>query len=128
MKINHPETLREVTDAFDRYEIALIGNDVETLDQLFLPSAETIRYGITENLYGIDASRAFRKGRSPEGLARTLEQTVITSYGHDVAIAATLFRRANAPGKVGRQMQTWVRTPDGWRVAAAHVSIIDEPA
>lgn len=128
MKINHPETLREVTDAFDRYEIALIGNDVETLDQLFLPSAETIRYGITENLYGIDAIRAFRKGRSPEGLARTLEQTVITSYGYDVAIAATLFRRANAPGKVGRQMQTWARTPDGWRVAAAHVSIIDEPA
>ena len=128
MEINHPETLREITDAFDRYEIALIANDVETLDQLFLPSAETIRYGITENLYGIHAIRAFRKGRSPQGLARSLEQTVITSYGRDMAVAATLFRRANAPGKVGRQMQTWVRTPDGWRVAAAHVSIIDEPA
>ena len=127
MEVNHPETLREVTDAFNRYEIALIANDVETLDQLFLPSAETIRYGIAENLYGIEAIRAFRKGRSPQGLSRTLEQTVITSYGRDLAIGATLFHRANAPGRVGRQMQTWVRTPDGWRVAAAHVSIIDEP-
>ncbi len=80
-----------------------------------------------ENLYGIDEIRAFRAGRSPVGLQRTLERTQITSYGRDLAIAATLFRRASAPGKIGRQMQTWARCPEGWRVVAAHVSIIDEP-
>lgn len=128
MEINDPATLAEVTAAFERYEVALTGNDVETLDELFLPSAQTIRYGITENLYGTEEIRAFRKARPSQGLARSLERTVITSYGRDMAIAATLFRRTSAPGRIGRQMQTWVRTAEGWRVAAAHVSVIDELA
>jgi len=120
--------LAEVEAAFARYEAALVANDVDALDALFLPGPDTIRYGIGENLYGIAAIRAFRKARSPQGLARRLDRTVITTHGPDCAIAATLFYRDSAPGKVGRQMQTWVRTPDGWRVAAAHVSIIDQPA
>ena len=127
MKINDPSTLAEVTAAFARYEAALVSNDVAQLDALFLPEATTIRYGVGENLHGIEAIRAFRTARSPAGLARRLEQTQITTYGYNCAVAATLFYRDTAPGRVGRQMQTWVRTEDGWRVAAAHVSIIDEP-
>lgn len=127
MMINDPATLAEVTAAFERYETALVGNDVATLDALFLSEPTTIRYGGSENLYGIDAIRAFRAARSPANLARRLARTEITTYGYDCAVAATLFYRDTAPGKVGRQMQTWVRTDDGWRVAAAHVSIIDEP-
>jgi hypothetical protein len=128
LEIDIPEVRAEVEAVFRRYETALVGNDVETLDALFLAAPTTIRYGGAENLYGIEAIRAFRLGRSPSGLARTLSDTVITSYGNDFAIASTLFRRDNAPGRVGRQMQTWVRTPEGWKVAAAHVSVIDEPA
>lgn len=129
MIINDPETHAEVSAAFAAYETALTTNDVATLDALFWPSEHTIRYGIGENLYGHDAIAAFRAARSPVGLERILERTVITTYGHDMATASTLFRRASmAPGQVGRQMQTWMRTPDGWRVVAAHVSIITLPA
>ncbi|MHB1103351.1 MAG: oxalurate catabolism protein HpxZ [Devosia sp.] len=127
MRINDPEIVVEVESAFARYEAALTGNDIKMLDALFLASPHTIRYGIGENLHGIDAIRDFRRGRSPVGLARRLERTVITTYGADLAVAATLFYRDAAPGKVGRQMQTWIRTDKGWQVAAAHVSIIDEP-
>lgn len=127
MEVNHPGTLREVEAVFARYEAALVGNDVAVLDELFLDSPTTIRYGGGENLYGIEAVRAYRLARPSSGLQRTLEQTVITSYGRDMAVAATLFRRDIAPGKIGRQMQTWIRTEAGWRVAAAHVSVIDEP-
>lgn len=129
MIINDPETHAEVSAAFAAYETALTTNDVATLDALFWPSEHTIRYGIGENLYGHDAIAAFRAERSPVGLERILDRTVITTYGHDMATASTLFRRASmAPGQVGRQMQTWMRTPDGWRVVAAHVSIITLPA
>ncbi len=128
MEINRPEIVAEVEAVFRRYEAALVGNDLAVLDELFLDAPETIRYGAGENLYGIAAIRAFRTARPAAGLARTLERTQITTYGTDMAIAATLFRRASAPGRIGRQMQTWIRTPDGWRVAAAHVSVIDETA
>ncbi|MFZ4809106.1 MAG: oxalurate catabolism protein HpxZ [Hyphomicrobiaceae bacterium] len=127
MDINRPDVLAEVRAAFESYERALVTNDVATLDGLFRAAPETIRYGITENLYGYDEIKAFRAARSPAGLARTLDRTVITTYGRDMAIAATLFRRTTSPGKIGRQMQTWIRTGEGWRVVAAHVSIIDEP-
>lgn len=127
MEINIPEVLAEVTAAFERYEQALVGNDVEALDALFLDAPTTIRYGGGENLYGIEEIRAFRAARSPAGLQRTLEGTVITAYGRDMAVASTLFRRDSAPGRVGRQMQTWMRTPEGWKVVAAHVSVIDDP-
>jgi hypothetical protein len=127
MQIDKPEVVAEVEAVFARYEAALVGNDVAVLDELFCPEPTTIRYGMGENLYGIDAIRAYRLGRPSAGLERRLARTVITTYGDDFATASTLFYRDSAPGRVGRQMQTWVRMPAGWRVVAAHVSIIDEP-
>jgi hypothetical protein len=127
MEIDRPEVVAEVKAAFDRYEQALVANDVATLDATFHDDGRTIRYGGSENLYGFKEIEAFRAARSPAGLTRTLSRTVITTYGRDCAVASTLFHRTTRPGKVGRQMQTWVRFPEGWRVVAAHVSLIDEP-
>lgn len=127
VEIDLPDIVAEVRAAFERYEKALVTNDVETLDALFRDAPETIRYGATENLYGYAEIAAFRAGRPSAGLARRLSRTVITAYGRDIAVASTLFYRDASPGKVGRQMQTWVRTPDGWRVVAAHVSVIADP-
>jgi hypothetical protein len=126
MDVDLPEVVAEVSAAFERYEQALVSNDVAALDAMFRDDPRTIRYGGGENLYGYGEIKAFRAGRSPTGLARTLSKTVITTYGRDFAIASTLFQRVSAPGKIGRQMQTWVRFADGWRVVAAHVSVIAE--
>lgn len=128
MEIDLPEVVAEVKAAFERYEQALVTNDVATLGALFRADQRTIRYGIAENLYGIDEIAAFRAARSPVNLMRTRSKTVITTYGRDCAVASTLFHRESAPARVGRQMQTWARFPEGWRVVAAHVSIIDAPA
>ncbi|MBV8840955.1 MAG: oxalurate catabolism protein HpxZ [Alphaproteobacteria bacterium] len=127
MDIDLPEVVAEVKAAFDRYEKALTTNDLGVLNAIFRDDPRTIRYGIAENLYGYDAIRSFRGARSPVGLMRTIWNTVITTYGRDFATASTLFRRDSTGTKVGRQMQTWVRFPDGWHVVAAHVSLIDEP-
>ena len=127
MDVDLPEVLTEVSEQFARYEKALVSNDVAVLDELFRDDARTLRYGIGENLYGYDAITAFRAARSPAGLMRKTAQTVITSYGRDTAVASTLFYRDSTPGRVGRQMQTWVRFAEGWKIVAAHVSIIDEP-
>jgi hypothetical protein len=127
MEIDLPEVLAEVTAQFARYEQALVSNDVTVLDELFRNDSRTLRYGIGENLYGYEAIMGFRAARSPVGLMRRTDKTVITAYGRDTAVASTLFYRDNAPGRVGRQMQTWVRFPEGWKIVAAHVSIIDEP-
>jgi hypothetical protein len=126
MEIDRPEVVAEVRAAFDRYEKALITNDLGVLNSIFRDAPQTIRYGIGENLYGHAQIAGFRAARSPVGLMRTTSQTVITTYGRDHAVASTLFRRETVPGKVGRQMQTWVRFADGWHVVAAHVSLIDE--
>ena len=126
MDIDLPEVVAEVKAAFDRYEKALGDNDVATLNALFRNDPRTIRYGGTENLYGYAEIESFRVARMPPG-ARTISRTVISTYGRDHAVASTLFRRASVPGKIGRQMQTWVRFPEGWRVVAAHVSFIDKP-
>jgi hypothetical protein len=126
MDIDLPDVVAEVRAAFDAYERALVSNDVEALDALFRDDPRTIRFGGGENLFGYAQIAAFRAGRSPVGLARTISNTVITAYGRDVAIASTLFHRDSMVGKVGRQMQTWVRFPEGWRVVAAHVSVIAE--
>jgi len=123
LSVNVPETLAEVRAAFAAYEAALMANDLDALDALFWDSDSTIRYGAAENLYGIAAIRAFRAARSTADLARDLAGTVITTFGTDFATAATLFRRRGS-GLTGRQMQTWVRTPQGWRVVAAHVSFV----
>jgi hypothetical protein len=127
MEIDRPEVVAEVQAAFNRYEAALVSNDVTTLDAIFRNDRRTIRYGGGENLYGFQEIESFRAARSPVGLARSLSKTVITTYGRDVGVASTLFHRTTSPGKVGRQMQTWVRFPDGWFVVAAHASVIDEP-
>ena len=125
-EIDLPEVLAEVTAAFNRYEKALTTNDVAVLDDTFRVDPRTIRYGGAEILYGHEEIAAFRAARSPVGLARAISKTVITTYGRDFAVASTLFHRATMPGKVGRQMQSWVKFPDGWHVVAAHVSVIDE--
>jgi hypothetical protein len=127
MQVDLPDVLAEVTEQFARYEKALVTNDVAVLDDLFRPDSRTLRYGTGENLYGYDAIMAFRAARSPAGLMRRTAGTVITTYGRDAAVASTLFYRESAPGRVGRQMQTWVRFAEGWKIVAAHVSIIDEP-
>ncbi len=127
MQVNLPDVLAEVTEQFARYENALVTNDVAVLDELFRNDPRTLRYGVGENLYGYVAITAFRAARSPVGLMRRTDKTMITTYGSDMAVASTLFYRDTAPGKVGRQMQTWVRFAEGWKIVAAHVSVIDEP-
>jgi len=127
IEVDIPEVVAEVRKAFEEYEKALVNNDVEKLDELFRDDPRTIRYGAGEILYGYAEIKAFRAARSPVGLGRTLSKTSITTYGRDFATAATLYERPSAPGKIGRQMQTWVRFPEGWRVVAAHVSLIDAP-
>jgi hypothetical protein len=127
MEIDLPEVVTEVRAAFDAYENALVNNDVDALNKIFRDDPRTIRYGAGENLYGYDEIKSFRVARSPVGLGRTISKTVISTYGRDFAVASTLYQRPSAAGKIGRQMQTWVRFPEGWRVVAAHVSLI-EPA
>jgi Protein of unknown function (DUF3225) len=127
MDIDLPDVLAEVTAAFARYEAALVSNDVAVLDELFHADRRSIRYGVGENLYGHDEIMAFRAARSPVGLGRRTARTLITTYGRDTAVASTLFYRDQLAGKVGRQMQTWIRFAEGWRIVAAHVSIIADP-
>lgn len=121
-----PEALAEVTAVFNRYEAALLRNDTVLLDQMFFASDRTVRYGVAEVQHGIDEVRRFRATQSP--FDRSLSRTVITTFGRDVAIAATLFHRPDFPGQIGRQMQTWIRTDEGWQIAAAHVSMMPENA
>jgi hypothetical protein len=130
MDINLPDVHAELSAVFARYEDALVHNRTEVLDELFWPSEHTVRYGVAENLHGMDAIRAFRAARPAAGLARTLQHTVITTFGRDAATAMTEFRRDGDAGsaRIGRQSQTWIRLPAGWRVVAAHVSVIDAPA
>lgn len=124
MRIDDPDTLAEISAIFIAYEKALLENDSAILDAMFLHTCTTVRYGVAEVQYGIDEVRAFRSVQQP--FERTLSRTLITTYGRDTAVASTLFHRPDFPGQVGRQMQTWIRTPDGWKVAAAHVSMMDD--
>lgn len=121
--INLPEVLAEVRAQFERYEQALTSNDVAVLDELFWNSPHTLRYGVTENLYGYEAIARFRADRPAQGLQREVLKTVITTYGRDFATADIEFRRTGSE-RTGRQSQTWVRMPEGWRVVAAHVSLL----
>ncbi|WP_309896821.1 oxalurate catabolism protein HpxZ [Archangium sp.] len=125
MEIDLPEVVAEVRKAFNAYEVALVTNDVDALNTMFRDDPRTIRYGGGENLYGYNEIKSFRVARSPVGLGRTTSRTVITTYGREFATASTLYERPSAAGKIGRQMQTWVKFPEGWRVVAAHVSMID---
>lgn len=126
LPIDLPDVVAEVRAAHERYEQALVSNNDAVLGASFHNDPRTVRYGNAENLYGYAEIEAYRASSSGPG-PRTLARTVITTYGRDFAVASTLSYRAAAPGKVGRQMQTWVRFPEGWRIVAAHVSTIDEP-
>ncbi len=123
MHIDLPDVLAEMKAVFARYEDALVNNKVDVLDELFWDSPLTVRYGAAENLRGIEAIRAFRAARPAAGLARRLANTVITTYGRDFATCNLEFQREGSP-KIGRQSQTWMRTPAGWKVVAAHVSLM----
>lgn len=122
MIINLPEIVAEVAVEFARYEHAVVNNDVAVLDELFWVSQHTIRYGPTEMLYGYDEIARFRAARSPAGLERRVERQVITTFGRDFATTSIHFLRN---GRIGRQMQTWARLQEGWRVVAAHVSYLE---
>ena len=121
MEINIPEIVAEVTEAFMRYETALGSNDVDTLDTLFRESPLTLRYGPNGTLLGHGAISAFRRARDIPGVERTLKNTIITTFGRDLAVANTESDRPNSRA-TGRQSQTWVRMPEGWRIVSAHVS------
>jgi len=123
MDIDRPEVVAEVAAVFVRYEHALVHNDVATLDELFWDSPHTVRYGAGENLYGYDAIRAFRAARPAAGLAREILRTQITTYGDRFATTHIEFRRIGSE-RSGRQTQTWWKTPEGWRVVSAHVSLL----
>ena len=121
MEIDLPEVLAEVRSAFERYEAALNSNDVSVLDETFWQSAHTVRYGLSENLYGRAEILAFRKSRPPVDLRRKLLRTEITTFGRDFATANCEFLKLDS-NRRGRQSQLWMRTPDGWRVVSAHES------
>ena len=127
LELNIPEVIAEVTEAFTRYERALVANDVAALDLLFWNNPHTLRFGIDENLYGYEAIAAFRIARPPIDLKRQLQNTLIVSYGRDLATANTEFRR-DGSGRIGRQSHVWLRTEEGWRIAAAHVSLMPATA
>ena len=125
MEINRPDVLAQVTAACDRYEKALVTNDVATLGELFWNSPHVLRYGPTENLHGYEQIAGFRAARSPLNLERTVLRRIITTFGQDYATANVEFLRPPAT-RIGRQSQVWTRMPEGWRVVAAHVSLIEE--
>lgn len=127
VEVDAPDVVAEVKAAYDRYNNAVNSGTTAVLNDTFWNDSRTIRYGQAENLYGYKEIEGFRANARPLNPPRTLSRTVITTYGRDFAVASTLTYRANQPGKVGRQMQSWVRFPDGWHVVAAHVSTIDEP-
>jgi hypothetical protein len=123
MTVNLPGVLAEVKAVFDRYERALGDNDIPVLNELFWHSDSTVRYGIAEQLYGYNAIAGFRAARAPVDLERVLTKVVFSSFGEDFATASCEYRRVMS-GKRGRQMQTWMRTPEGWKIVAAHVSLL----
>jgi hypothetical protein len=123
MEINNPEVVAEVTAAFERYEKALNTNDVEGLDATFWNDPRVIRYSLTDNAYGFEAIHASRLARPKTDMKRSISNTVITTFGRDLATANTAFERVES-GRRGRQSQTWARMPEGWRVVSAHVSFM----
>lgn len=125
LEINRAEIVFEVTQAFERYEKALMENDVPALNEIFWDSPHTIRYGLAEQAYGHAAIAGVRAARDPKDIQRTLSRVVITTFGSDFATASCEYRRTES-GRFGRQMQTWLRTPEGWRVVAAHVCLFDK--
>jgi hypothetical protein len=123
MDINRADVVAELTASFERYEAALVSNDLAILAELFWESSLVVRFGADENLYGYAQICAFREQRPTDDLTRTLTRTVVTTYGSDFATTSAEFVRL-ASGDVGRQSQSWIRTESGWRIVAAHVSVL----
>lgn len=125
MLINDPATVAELQALYTLYETALVNNDIEALTRLFWASPRAMRFGATENLYGFDEIAAFRKGRSPANLARSIRRLDIVTFGKDFGSVTLEFERT-VEGRIiaGRQSQTWVRLPEGWRIVSAHVSLL----
>ncbi len=125
MEINDPEVIAELRTLYPLYEAALVGNDVETLTKMFWASPHAIRFGVGENLYGVDEIEAFRKSRPAVNLARHVVRLEIASFGKDFGSITLEFERDTASGVVrGRQSQVWVRLDGGWRIVSAHVSML----
>jgi hypothetical protein len=125
MRINDPEIIAELQSLYPKYEAALMANDAETLTRMFWASPHALRFGVGENLYGIEQIDAFRKGRSPANLARTVMRLDIVTFGRDFGSVTLEFERAvDAKIISGRQSQVWVRFPEGWRIVSAHVSVL----
>jgi len=127
-QLNLPDVIAELEAVYERYERALVANDVAVLDELFWNHPMTLRFGATENLWNYDEIAAFRAARPSQGLQRRIVRKVIQAFGRDFATVSVQFERDSVPGRIGRQQQTWVRMPEGWRVVAAHVSLMAVPA
>ncbi|MGE3876266.1 MAG: oxalurate catabolism protein HpxZ [Parvibaculaceae bacterium] len=125
MKINEAGVVAEVTAVFERYEAALLANDIPVLEELFWNSPHTTRYGVGENLYGWDSISAFRRARQTGPFRRRLMKTIVTTYGPDFATANTEYER-EGHHRPGRETKTLMRTPHGWRIVSAHVSLLGE--
>jgi uncharacterized protein (TIGR02246 family) len=123
--LNRPDIVAEVRAVFDRYEAALLNNDVETMTELFWDHPQVVRYGVGENLYGPEEIAAFRRARRTGAFNRQLRNTVITTFGTDFAVASTEYVR-EGHDRPGRESKTLVRTADGWRIVAAHVSLLGQ--
>jgi Protein of unknown function (DUF3225) len=123
MDINKPQVHTELIQQFDRYQQALIDHDVAVLNELFWHNSLTVRYGVGENLYGYAEIAAYRSACDPKDMTQVVGKSVVTSYGHDAATTNIEFTRA---GRKGRQSQTWIRMPEGWRIVIAHVSFMEE--
>jgi hypothetical protein len=125
MQINDPEVIAELAELYPKYETALVTNDVDTLVAMFWNATEAVRFGVTENLHGIEEIKSFRKGRSPVNLVRKIERLDIVTFGRDFgSIALEFSREVNGVTTHGRQSQTWARMPEGWRIVSAHVSLL----
>ena len=125
MKIIDPETIAELKSIYPLYEAALVANDADTLTRMFWASPHAMRFGLAENLYGIGEIAAFRKGRSPANLARTVRRLDIVTFGRDFGSITLEFERTvDGRTVLGRQSQAWVRFSEGWRIVAAHVSVL----
>jgi hypothetical protein len=130
MLINDPTTVAELEQLYPLYESALVNNDVDTLTRMFWAAPQVMRFGVTENLYGIEQLNVFRQNRSAAGLARTVSRLDIVAFGTDTGSITLEFERTTPDGKTvrGRQSQMWIRLPEGWRIVAAHVSLLPQPA
>ena len=121
MIVNDPEALAELRALYPEYERALVENDVETLTRMFWASPLASRFGVGENLYGVEEIEAFRKARPSVGLAREVVRLEIVAFGRDFGSVTLEFARGSVKG---RQTQVWVRFEDGWKIVSAHVSLL----